>query len=51
VGRAFDPRRHEAVEAVPAGDGTAPGVVVAEIQRGYLLGDDVLRPARVRVAQ
>lgn len=51
VGRPFDPRHHEAVEAVPAGDGTAPGMVVAEIQRGYLLGDDVLRPARVRVAQ
>lgn len=51
VGRSFDPRHHEAVEAVPAGDGTEPGIVVAEIQRGYLLGDDVLRPARVRVAQ
>jgi molecular chaperone GrpE len=51
LGRPFDPRVHEAVEAVPAGDGVEPGVVVAEVQRGYLAGDDVLRPARVRVAQ
>jgi len=51
LGRPFDPRQHEAVEAVPAGDGTVPGVVVGEIQRGYLFGEDVLRPARVRVAQ
>ncbi|MDQ7858603.1 MAG: nucleotide exchange factor GrpE [Armatimonadota bacterium] len=51
VGQPFDPRVHEAVEAVPAGDGAAPGVVVAEVQRGYLEGDEVLRPARVRVAQ
>jgi molecular chaperone GrpE len=51
VGRPFDPRLHEAVEGVPARDGAAPGTVVGEVQRGYLLGDDVLRPARVRVAQ
>ncbi|MDR7521698.1 MAG: nucleotide exchange factor GrpE [Armatimonadota bacterium] len=51
VGQAFDPRVHEAVEAVPAGDGTEPGTVVGEVQRGYMLGGDVLRPARVRVAQ
>lgn len=51
VGQPFDPRIHEAVEAVPAGDGSAPGIVVGEIQRGYQMGEEVLRPARVRVAQ
>jgi molecular chaperone GrpE len=51
VGQAFDPRVHEAVDAVPAPAGTQPGVIVGEVQRGYLLGDEVLRPARVRVAQ
>lgn len=50
AGRPFDPRVHEAVEAVPAA-GAAAGTVVGEVQRGYLLGDEVLRPARVRVAQ
>jgi molecular chaperone GrpE len=51
VGHPFDPRVHEAVDAAPAGGTTPPGTVVGEIQRGYLIGDDVLRPARVRVAQ
>lgn len=50
VGQPFDPRVHEAVEAV-SGSGAAPGTVVGEMQRGYLIGEDVLRPARVRVAQ
>lgn len=50
AGRPFDPRVHEAVEAVPAA-GAAAGTVVGEVQRGYLFGDEVLRPARVRVAQ
>jgi molecular chaperone GrpE len=52
MGRPFDPRVHDAVEAVPASSGDAgPGVVVGEVQRGYMIGNDVLRPARVRVAQ
>ncbi len=50
AGKPFDPRVHEAVEAVRAG-GEVEGTVVGEVQRGYLLGDEVLRPARVRVAQ
>jgi molecular chaperone GrpE len=51
VGQVFDPRLHEAVEAVPASEGLSAGTIVGEVQRGYLLGDEVLRPARVRVAQ
>jgi molecular chaperone GrpE len=51
VGRSFDPRMHDAVDAVPAADGVEAGVIVGEIQRGYLIGEEVLRPARVRVAQ
>jgi molecular chaperone GrpE (heat shock protein) len=39
------------VAAVPAPEGAEHGVIVDEVQRGYLMGDDVLRPARVRVAQ
>ncbi|MGQ0549310.1 MAG: nucleotide exchange factor GrpE [Armatimonadota bacterium] len=50
IGTPFDPRRHDAAEAVRA-TGKAPGTIVGEVQRGYLLGDEVLRPARVRVAQ
>jgi molecular chaperone GrpE len=51
VGRTFDPRVHEAVEAVAAGEGASPGTIVGEVQRGYMIGEEVLRPARVRVAQ
>ncbi len=51
VGRPFDARYHEAVEVVPASAEHPSGTVVAEVQRGYLIGDDVLRPARVRVAR
>lgn len=51
AGRRFDPRFHEAVEVVPASPEHPAGVVVAELQRGYAMGDDVLRPARVRVTR
>jgi molecular chaperone GrpE len=51
VGAPFDPRMHEAVEAVPVTSTGSAGTVVGEVQRGYFLGDEVLRPARVRVAQ
>lgn len=51
-GKAFDPRFHEAVDVVSHEEhDTAPGTVVEEIQRGYLLNSEVLRPARVRVAK
>ncbi len=51
VGKAFDPRLHEAVSVVsPADAGVENGTVVGEVLRGYLLNDDVLRPARVAVA-
>ena len=49
LGRAFDPREHEAIASVPA-PGVPDGQVVAEIQRGYRLRDRVLRPAMVAIA-
>ncbi|MFN3597836.1 MAG: nucleotide exchange factor GrpE [Rubricoccaceae bacterium] len=51
VGQPFDVGAHEALMQQPAPEGTAPGTVLAEIQRGYRLGDRVLRHARVVVAQ
>jgi len=50
VGEAFDPERHEAMGTVSA-PGTEPGIVVEEAQRGYQWGDEILRPARVRIAR
>lgn len=49
LGEAFDPRIHEAIDSSPS-DQYQPGTVIEEIQRGYRRGDDLLRPARVRVA-
>jgi len=52
AGKAFDPRYHEAVDVASHTDvGVTPGTVVDEVQRGYLLNGEVLRPARVRVAK
>ncbi|MGD2176684.1 MAG: nucleotide exchange factor GrpE [Anaerolineae bacterium] len=49
-GKRFDPYYHEAVtlEEVP---GYEEGQVIGEVQKGYVLGDRVLRPALVRVAK
>jgi molecular chaperone GrpE len=48
-GEPFDPQHHEAVAQQPV-EGAAPGTVAEVYQRGYRLGDNVLRPARVLVA-
>ena len=50
LGERFDPVRHEAVGLTESRD-VEPGIVVAELNRGYCWGDEVFRPARVRVAQ
>jgi molecular chaperone GrpE len=49
-GEPFDPTKHEAVmEQVT--DDYSPGHVVAEFQKGYLLNDRLVRPAKVAVAK
>ena len=48
-GERFDPQYHEAVAQTPV-EGAEPGTVVEVYQRGYRLGESVLRPARVVVA-
>lgn len=45
----FDPHVHEALLTQPSED-AAPGSVLDVVQRGYRLGDRVVRPARVIVA-
>lgn len=49
-GQPFDPQIHEAVshEAV---DGHESGHIIAVVRPGYRVGDQVIRPALVRVAQ
>ncbi len=44
----FDPHFHEAVEQAK---GEKPGIVVEVIQKGYILNNKVIRPARVKVTK
>jgi molecular chaperone GrpE len=48
--QAFDPRYHEAVTYEEVA-GYEDGQIIGEVQRGYTLGERVLRPALVRVAK
>jgi molecular chaperone GrpE len=45
----FDPHTQEALLAQPSDQ--AEGTVIEVLQKGYLLGDRVLRPARVVISQ
>jgi molecular chaperone GrpE len=50
AGEKFDPTWHEALTTKPA-EGVEPGVVVETMQKGYRLGEQLIRPARVVVAE
>lgn len=50
-GSQFEPQLHVALEVVPLQDGLAPGMVAAELRRGYTVHDRVLRHAEVAVVQ
>jgi molecular chaperone GrpE len=49
AGQEFDPFLHQAVTHEPSTD-VPDGHVIAEMQKGYRLGDRVLRPSVVRVS-
>jgi molecular chaperone GrpE len=49
-GADFDPRIHQAVSHEPS-EAHREGQVIEELRRGYRLGDRLLRPAMVKVAQ
>ena len=49
VGQDFDPSLHQAVTHEPSEE-VPEGHVIAEMQRGYTIGDRVLRPCMVRVS-
>lgn len=51
VGARFDPTCHEAIATVPTHDPAQDQVVVGVLRTGYLVGDEVLRPAHVAVGQ
>lgn len=49
-GAAFDPNFHEAISHEP-NESVESGHVISVVQNGYMLGERVVRPALVRVAQ
>jgi molecular chaperone GrpE len=49
VGESFNPYVHEAIEAVEDSD-KPEGTIVEEVLKGYTLGNETLRPARVKVS-
>lgn len=49
-GERFDPNLHEALSTIAA-DGAESGTVVETMQKGYRLGEQLIRPARVVVAE
>lgn len=50
LGARFDPAHHEAMAMLPT-DQAEPNTVVQVLQKGYLLNDRLIRPAKVLVAQ
>jgi molecular chaperone GrpE len=49
-GEKFDPMQHEALSTLPA-EGVESGTVVEVMQKGYRLGEQLIRPARVVVSE
>jgi len=49
VGENFDPNIHESVEMIPTDKKDEDHKVSEVIQKGYKLGDRVIRPARVNL--
>jgi molecular chaperone GrpE len=49
-GEKFDPVSHEALSTIAA-EGVEPGTVVEVLQKGYRLGEQLVRPARVVVSE
>jgi molecular chaperone GrpE len=50
AGQQFDPNLHEAISQEPSDD-LESGQIIEVVRNGYLIGERVLRPATVRVAQ
>jgi molecular chaperone GrpE len=50
LGQPFDPTRHDAISTVAPTEAYPDGHVAGVITPGYLIGEEVLRPAKVAVA-
>lgn len=50
IGEELDPNRHQAMVEIPS-DEAEPGIIIQQMQRGYMIKDRLLRPALVGVAK
>jgi molecular chaperone GrpE len=50
-GQPFDSELHEAIANIPAADETQKGMVIDDVEKGYFLGEKVIRYAKVVVGQ
>ena len=48
VGKKLDPYKHDVIDVVP---GKEDDVIMEEVQKGYMIKDKVLRPAKVRISK
>ena len=48
-GKKFDPNFHEAVGEIEGKEEKEPGIIIEEVQRGYKINGQVLRPAKVKI--
>ena len=51
LGKPFDPQFMNAVQQVPPAEGQESGTVVQVFQKGYMIGDEIIRHATVVVAE
>ncbi len=51
LGDTFDPNKHNSIELVDTDDEQKDDTVVEVVQKGYMLNEKVMRPARVKVAR
>ena len=49
AGETFSPERHESIGEVASNH--AAGTIAEEVQKGYMIAERVIRPARVRIAK
>ena len=50
INEKFDPNFHEITEEIQK-EGCEAGIVVEEVQKGYIMNNKVIRPARVKVSK
>ena len=51
IDKPFDPNIMEAIDEVSGIEYKVSGIVIEEVQRGYMMDDKVLRPARVKISK